>query len=335
MKKLLLAVLVVSILCGSVWYWRGTLAVDSADQVRILVSIPQGSSLSSVSKLLSDRGLIRSVTAFSFYGRLHGLSSSIKAGSYVLQRSMNAVDIMKILSGGHGAEVIITIPEGFTVKDIDVLLAAKGLTKPGELINCAKTCDFSTFTFLPSFKGLADRGGKVEGYLFPDTYFVFQNEFVPKFFLERLLGTFQKRIVVDLKKDISESGHSLKDIMTMASLVEAETRNSQERPIVAGILWKRLSSHMSLGVDAALRYILDKQTASITESDLLTKSPYNLRKSAGLPPGPIGNPSLSSISASLHPQDSPYFYYLHDSEGQIHYAITNDEQNRNRARYLQ
>src|SRR5207248_1353467 len=106
------------------------------------------------------------------------------------------------------------IPEGYTVKDIDALLTQKGLINAGELIKCAQTCDFSSFDFLPNASGIAPRGGKLEGYLFPDTYFVDAGQFVPKFFLERLLGTFKARVVDAMAKDIKVSGRSLHQIMT-------------------------------------------------------------------------------------------------------------------------
>ncbi|HVW66180.1 MAG TPA: endolytic transglycosylase MltG, partial [Candidatus Peribacteraceae bacterium] len=252
------------------------------------------------------------------------------------QSSMDTPAIIGALKGGKTQQEVITIPEGYTVEDIDALLAKKGLIQPGDLVHCAQTCDFSSFAFLPKDTAdLAPRGGKVEGYLYPDTYYVETDNFVPKFFIERLLSTFKAKVLDPDAADIKASGRSANDIVTMASLIEKETRNADERPTVSGILWKRLDQHMTLGVDAAVRYVLDRGNQPITASDLQVESPYNLRKEQGLPPGPIASPSLSSIEAALHPQASPYFYYLHDSNGNIHYAVTNDEQNANRAKYLQ
>lgn len=125
------------------------------------------------------------------------------------------------------------------------------------------------------------------------------------------------------------------DIITMASLIEEESRHDEERAIISGILWKRFDEGIGLYVDASNRYILDKPTAAITANDLNMDSPYNLRKYRGLPPGPIANPSIGSIRAALNPESSPYYYYLHGNDGRIHYAVTNDEHNVNRARYLQ
>ncbi len=323
------------ILLGAYGAYRFELsAVDGGSESRVLVDIPSGSSLVKIADLLASKGVVRSSFAFRIYARLHGYASSLPAGSFVVRPSMNVKEVIETLTGTVGEEVTITVPEGYTVKDMDALLAKKGLIQPGELLHCAQTCDFSTFDFLPHRSGLAPRGGKLEGYLFPDTYFVLTHDFQPKFFLERLLGTFRKRVVDPLAPDIATSGHSLHEIVTMASLVEEESRRDDERHVIAGILWKRLQQGVPLGVDAAVRYIVGATSSALTKDDLDLASPYNLRKVRGLPPGPIASPGLASIRAALRPTPTPYLYYLHGADGVIHYAQTNDEHNKNRALYL-
>ncbi|MDD4318773.1 MAG: endolytic transglycosylase MltG [Candidatus Peribacteraceae bacterium] len=332
-----IAITIVAVLILSfVWYKHALSPVDASDDVRSIIEIPKGSSVAAIADILEEQGIIRSSSAFSLYARRHGQTASMKAGSFVLRPSMGVPAVVETLTKGTATEASVTIPEGYAVSDIDALLAEKGITKAGEIAACARTCDFASFTFLPAdVKNLASRGGKLEGYLFPDTYFVLENEFVPKFFLERLLGTFRTRVVEGLAEDIRASGRPLHEIVAMASLVEEESRKGEERNVVAGILWKRLEAGMGLGVDAAVRYAVNKPRAAITKTDLDLDSPYNLRKYRGLPPGPIANPSLESIKAALHPKATEYWYYLHDDNGQIHYAVTNDEHNRNRALYLQ
>lgn len=332
MKKLLLLLIGIGIVVY-VWYARAMLPVGGSTASR--VTVEKGMSVAEVGAMLQEKGLIRSPAAFKVYLKLHGAETGVQAGTFLLRPSMSTAEIVDVLRTGKSEEVSLTIPEGWTVSEIDALLAENGLADAGAVLDCLKRCDFSTFDFLPkATKGLAPRGGRLEGYLFPETYFVNAAEFVPKFFLERLLGTFRARVIDAYGDDIAASGHSLHEVVTMASLVEAETRTDAERPIVAGILWKRLREGMPLGVDATVRYIVDKPTGPITQSDLETVSPYNTRKVRGLPPGPIASPSMSSILATLHPEDSPYWYYLHDGSGVIHYATTNDEHNENRRRYL-
>lgn len=333
MKKLLLLVLGLCIVAYA-WYLHELSPFGGSSAIR--VKVESGMSVERVGALLEEKGLIRSLAAFKLYMKLHGAESGVQAGTFIFRPNMSVEEIVNVLRSGKSEEISLTIPEGWTVEDIDALIARNGLADSGAVLDCLKRCDFSTFDFLPpaSTKELSARGGRLEGYLFPETYFVNEADFVPKFFLERLLGTFRARVIQEHKDEIATSGHSLHEIITMASLVEAETRTDAERPIVAGILWKRLKQGMLLGVDATVRYIVDKSTEPITQSDLEIASPYNTRKFKGLPPGPIASPGLTSILAALKPQESPYWYYLHDSKGVIHYATTNDEHNENRRRYL-
>ncbi len=331
MKKLLLLTLGLCIVAYA-WYQHELSPLGGTSAVRLTVE--QGMTVEQVGALLSQKGLIRSPFSFKTYMKLQRAQTQVQAGTFIFRPSMSVEEIVQVLRTGKSEEVALTIPEGWTVQDIDTLLVRKGIASSGAVLDCLTRCDFSTFDFLPIVSGLAERGGRLEGYLFPETYFVDESQFVPKFFLERLLGTFRTRVIQKESDAIAASGHSLHEIVTMASLVEAETRTDSERPIVAGILWKRFEAGMPLGVDATVRYIVEKSTEPITQSDLDTKSPYNTRKFKGLPPGPIESPGLASILAALKPQESPYWYYLHDSKGLIHYASTNEEHNENKRRYL-
>lgn len=305
-------------------------------ELRRTVTIPSGSSISSITDMLEEEGMIRSGLAFRVFLKFHHPDAVFQAGSFVLRPSMTVEEINNVLSTGVGQEMIVTVPEGWTVKDIDTLLTAKHLIQTGALIRCAQACDFSSFDFLPIGKksSLAKRGGLIEGYLYPDTYFIVADDFEPKFFLERLLSTFRKRVLDRFAVDTERSGRSFHEIITMASLIEKETRTDEERRVVAGILWKRFDAGRGLDVDAATRYILEKTTSALTGADLNNSSPYNTRKFRGLPPGPIASPGIKSIEAALHPEESEYWYYLHGHDGNIRYAITNEEHNINKYKYL-
>ncbi|MDD5751391.1 MAG: endolytic transglycosylase MltG [Candidatus Peribacteraceae bacterium] len=332
MKKFFLIVGVV-LLAAFFWYRHGLWSAGSA-QNRTVVTVESGMSVSAIADLLAEKDIIRSPSVFRLYVRLHGMQTKLQAGRFVLSGDMSVPEMVEVLRSGKSQEISVTIPEGWTVKDIDAAIARLGLAASGSILDCAQRCDFSSFDFLPEVSGLAERGGKLEGYLYPDTYFADTANFVPKFFLERMLGAFRKNVVTGQAEAIKASGYSLHEIVTMASLVEEETKTDEERPVVAGILWKRYDGNIGLGVDATVRYILDKPKSAITLSDLDTVSPYNTRKFRGLPPGPIANAGLKSIRAALDPQESPYWYYLHDAKGLIHYATTNEEHNENRRQYL-
>ncbi len=337
MRKLILPVIglvVIVLVARTVGYRRGLQPLNAQDTTRTVVTIPTGASTAQIAQLLEEKDVIRSAKAFRRFVREEGVDGRLQAGSFVVLPSMSVAEVARALTGGSAQEAIVTIPEGLTVAEIDALLAEKGLTAAGELTACARTCDFSSFTFLPDASGLAQRGGALEGYLYPDTYFVVATDFDVKAFLDRLLTTFRTRVVEGRDAEIRASGRSLHDVVIMASLIEKETRTNDERPVVSGILWKRLDEGIGLGVDAAVRYILEKPTAPLTRQDLDVDSPYNLRRYRGLTPGPIANAGMRSIDAALRPQESPYYYYLHGIDGVIRYARTNDEHNANKARYL-
>ncbi len=334
MKKLVLRILGFLVVLGILvfaWYRFELGAVDASSDARVSVTIPAGAGLSSIADILEEKGVIRSSTAFSWYVRVSNQDHLLRAGAYALQTSMDATQIARVLTGDSAGEVSITIPEGFTVANVDRLMAERGFTETGAIIACAKTCDFMEYDFLPTVNG---PGGRVEGYLYPDTYFVGGEGSDPKAFLDRLLTTFETNVVKELSGSLLASDHTLHEIVTMASLIEEEAANDDERATISGILWKRFDEGILLGVDAAVRYIVGKPREALTRADLAVDSPYNLRTKRGLPPGPIANPGLASIKAALEPEASPYYYYLHGNDGKIHYAVTNDEHNLNRQKFL-
>jgi UPF0755 protein len=298
MKKLVLLIGIV-LLAGYLWYGWALRGLPDR-QVNTSVRIDPGFSVVRIAALLSQEGIVRSAFAFRIRVRLRGVDSALKAGTYVFAPNVSVDDVIDHLVTGETSETAVTIPEGFTVLDIDTLLAKRGLIMPGEFSACARTCDLQEFAFLPTGADLAERGGRVEGYLFPETYFVPTSSFSSETFMKRLLTEFRKRVVDGLSSDLAASKRSLHQIVTMASLIEEETRTQEERPVVSGILWKRFDATMGLGVDAAVRYVLNKPSAAITVTDLEIASPYNLRKFRGLPPGPIANPSIASIRAALN-----------------------------------
>jgi UPF0755 protein len=334
MKKLLYVLLVVAVFYG-VNEWRYARNIQPLHRLGVTkdVVIEPGSSVKAIANQLKTAALIKNANAFVRYVTTNDLESSLQAGSYVLSSNQSVAVIAATLQNAKSTQMRITIPEGFTVKDIDDLLTERELITTGELINCANTCDVSAFAFLPDVNYLP-RGGKVEGYLFPDTYFIDSTNFSAEQFMGRLLQTFEQKIINEHKQQLLESDYTLNQIITMASMVEKESRLPSEQPLVAGILWKRLEEGISLGVDATVRYLVSKDTAPITRTDLDTDSPYNTRLYRGMPPGPIANPGLQTIEATLEPEQSPYYYYLHGNDGQIRYARTNDEHNTNKARYL-
>lgn len=299
--------------------------VSDSSQERITFQVEKGDSAREIATNLQKKNIIVSDWVFTRYIQEKGLDGQLKSGTFVLRPNETIPELAEVLVGERIEELTVTIPEGYTVKDIDELLKEKGLVKKSEFLTCAEECSFA-FEFLKN-----KNNNSLEGFLFPDTYFIDPSTFAPESFINQLLSTFQKRISA-MEKDIPAG--KLYDTVIMASLIEKEASTDTERPVVAGILWKRLENNWYLGVDATTRYYKDDWIGEITSTDLQDKNPYNTRNNLGLPPTPIASPGLASLKAAIYPTATEYWYYLHDNKGQIHYAKTLPEHEQNKLKYL-
>lgn len=298
--------------------------VDFKGEQQLFV-VDSGESISEIITNLQEGNLVHSVLGAKIAFRLSGVSA-IKDGSYNISPRMDTWQIARVMGAGETSTARIIIPEGFTTNQIAERLDAQGVIT-------AKDFLFSAENFPPDFDFLKGRpNNSLEGYLFPDTYNMNKGTSADSL-VRQMITNFDRR-TNSLAKDIEASGYSLHEVLTIASLVEKEARTDGVRKMVAGIIFNRLNIGMRLDIDATVRYLTNNWKNPITSSDLNINSPYNTRKNAGLPPGPICNPGLSSIKAVLSPTDSDYFYYLHDADGNTHYAKTLAEHNVNKAKYL-
>lgn len=286
--------------------------------------VEKGQSISAVIASLKEEGFIRSEFGTKVAFRLNR-ASSVQAGTYNVSPRMDAWQIANILGASETATVRVTIPEGYTVNQIAGTLNDKGVITASDFINAAK--DYSSDLELLMHR----TSGSLEGYLFPDTYNM--NRGTPaQDLIGQMLDNFVKRVEPVLLSP--DSRFNVHQIITLASLVEKEARTDEDRKLIAGVLMNRLAAGMRLDVDATVRYIINDWDNPITQSDLNIDSPYNTRKYAGLPPGPICNPGLAAIQAVVSPTDSNYLYYLHDAEGNTYYAKTLEQHNAHKAKHL-
>ena len=269
------------------------------------VAIARGLSLAEAAAELEQERIIKSKAAFVFLARLLGEEKKLKSGDYFFSKPLKATDVLRRLSNGdYGlVPVKITIPEGFDAEDIANIF--KGFK------------NFDRRKFLEKVSSQ-----KLEGYLFPDTYY-----FLPNMDEDEIIKIMRE----NFEKKVGKIDY---DVLIMASLVEKEVNSSEDRRVVAGILWKRLNAGMPLQVDAVFPYIFKGDKKRILFEDLEIDSPYNTYKYKGLPPTPICNPGLDAINAARHPKDSPYWYYLSGKDGKTHFARTFDEHKLNKERYL-
>ena len=305
-RKFFILSLLISFFVGII-VWQGIyLPKDPLKTENIIFSVKKGENLYQIAKNLEKEGLIKSRFFFILYVVANGKEKKLKAGEYFLSPSMNIPDISKKIVVGDIAKIKVTIPEGYTVKDIENKL---NLKLPGE---------------------------NLEGYLFPDTYY-FPARVSAQEVVKIMKENFERKIA-PLQPEIERQGKTIEEIIIMASLIEKEVYNTKECPdcknLVSGILWKRLKNRMPLQVDATITYITGKKTTKIPIEDLKIDSPYNTYKYLGLPPAPICNPGLESILAALYPKESEYWYYLTTPEGKVIFSKTLTEHNINKAKYL-
>lgn len=307
--------------------------VRAGSSLNISFSIKKGDSLNNIAKNLKEKELILNENAFVRYARSNNIDRKIIAGRFLLNQNMVIPDIAKKITDPAQGEIILTVPEGFTIKEIDQRLADLGVNQMDDFVKAVKEFNlYDKYPFLVE-ENIRKLAYPLEGFLFPDTYFLDPNRFKNQDLIELMLKNFQKKMPEDLIAISKLNSQSLYDVITMASIVEKEIKTVKDRPIVAGILWKRLKNGWQLGADATLLYLKDSRT--IGQKQLQEDFPYNTRKNTGLPPGPISNPGLISINAAINSEPSPHFYYLtKPGSGEVVYAKTNDEHNANKAKYL-
>lgn len=275
-----------------------------------LVSIPSGTSGTAAAKLLEERNVVTSAVLLRIATIATGGTRGIKAGDYFFDRPQGILAVARRLSRGeHGlAPVRVLLPEGSSSKDMGAILA-RHLSR----------VDAAAF---------AREASSYEGYLFPDTYF-----FLPTATSGDVIAVLRATFEEKTGRTIPGATSS-RDLVIMASILEEEARGFEDRQIISGILWKRLAEGMRLQVDAPFSYLLGKASHELTVGDLAIDSPYNTYAYPGLPPAPISNPGLDSLVAAANPTTTPYWFYLSDSEGAMHYAATFEEHLANKARYI-
>jgi len=289
----------------------------------VRVSIPAGSSARKIATILHDDGVIRSPLVFVLTCRLSGASRELKPGVYGIAPSLGVPKIIEMLAKGESLEAWVTIPEGYTVRQIADVLHDKQFVDGDAFVQMAVLhgTEFASYDFIP--------GDSLEGYLFPDTYLIERGQDSQQI-IDKMLATFDSKIVEPLRADIEHTvlerfrltgdqfDEGLRRVITMASLVEREARIPFDRPVIAAVLWNRLKRGMRLEVCATVSYVPGESRENklrVLTVDTRTDSPYNTYRFAGLPPGPICNPGLASVEAVLHPANVDYLFYVARPDG--------------------
>jgi len=289
------------------------------------VVIARGASAAEVARQLQNEGVIRSALAFRFLARAKHLETDVRAGEYRFTPQQSAAEILtRVTTGGSQVAVWVTIPEGFTAREIAATLAERGLGSEDALR------EYFLHTPLDIERGV--RSVNLEGYLFPDTYLM-PLDSTPAALARIMTDEFKTKLPKDAAARAKRLHLSIPQIVTLASLIEREAKADDERRLMAGVYYNRLAKEMPLEVDATIEYTFAHHKDVITRADLARDTPYNTYLHFGLPPTPIANPGLPSLEAAFDPQKSEYLFYVYKGKGHHAFARTLEEHNANVARY--
>lgn len=277
------------------------------------IEIKDGATLNDIAKTLQDNGIILEPYSFKIWAHLTGNEKKFKSGIYELTPVKTVFELFSALSkGGKPKEILVTIIEGFTTKDIAERLFEKGIVK-----------DFDSFyNFIK----------KDEGYLYPDTYYFYENESY-----ESIVSKMKERLLELLPKNFKElaqsKGLTEREVIILASIVEKEAKFDEDRPLIASVFLNRLKIGMPLQADPTILYALGLHKEWLSKEDYQIDSPYNTYKYAGLPPTPICNPSIKSILAVLQAPNTSYYYFMTTPEGHAIFSKTLEEHEANLRKY--
>ena len=316
----------VSILLACVgWIAANDVLALNKEAKETTVTISKEDSFNEVASLLKKEGLIEYKSLFKLFASITGGKDKVVPGTYTLNTDM---DYRALLSGmsinsSTKAEVTVTIPEGYSVAQIFQLLEDRGVSTVEELTQVASEHDYN-FSFLKDIP-LGD-ANRLEGFLYPDTY-QFNTPHSALYVINKMLVNFDQKYTDELRAKVAESGYSIREILTIASLIEKETDGS-DRTKIASVIYNRLNNPNAgtvgfLQIDATLAYLNGGKVP--TEEDKAIDSPYNTYKYKGLPPAPIANPGLASIQAALNPESTNYFYYALGDDNVHHYFKSYEE----------
>lgn len=306
--------LVLLFLFAKMYYKKAIGPVSPDNSVEVSFEIPLGSSTSKVGEILKNNGLINSKIVFKNIVKKEGLGDKLKAGQYTLNTGMDMYEIAQHLSkGGSNINVVkITIPEGFELKQISKRLADNNIVDEEAFILLAS--DANNFKDKFEFLQELPSNSTLEGYLFPSTYEI-EKGADEKVIIEMMLNKFQEVYETSIKGKFEESGLSLNELITLASIVEREGKVDEERPLIAAVFYNRIDRGMLLESCATVQYALGERKEKLSFDDLKVKSDYNTYINKGLPPGPIASPGLKSIEAAVNPDDVDYLFFVSNGDG--------------------
>lgn len=287
----------------------------------VTIEVKKGATVSTVGLRLSREKIIANYLYFRIYYRLFFAGASIKSGEYQFDRPMTIKEVIEMLTQGRVVLHKVTIQEGLIIKEIAALLEqARGISAESFI----KAANNMTLV-----QDLAPGADSLEGFLYPDTYHV-RRDTDANDMVRLLVNKFKENFTDSMKWRAEKLGMSIRQVVTLASLIEKETSSREERFLISSVFHNRLKLGMTLGCDPTIIYALKrmgKYTGKLGWKDLKLDSPYNTRLYSGLPPGPICNPGYASIEAALFPENTQYLYFVAKNPQSHYFSKTLDEHN--------
>lgn len=306
----------------------GQLKRPSALEHAVIIEIPSGAGVNEIADQLNQEGIISSAWTFKAYAVLSGAYKQLPSGRFKFEPGLTTQEVVQLLASGTvRQEIEVTLLEGWTIQEMDDYLSGDlGLFEPGQFTQAAQVTDSrlilpdETYDFLQS----KPTDANLEGFLFPDTYRLFIDS-GPEDLVKKMLDNFGQKATPELRQKFQAQGLTVFEAVVLASILEREVQTLEDKKIVAGLLYARLSAGMPLQVDSTVAYAQHKSGTLLTTQDLQTDSAYNTYTRTGLPVGPIANPGLDALKAVGNPTFTDYVYFITDKEGVVYYSITYQE----------
>lgn len=326
LKRLVLLLLLVLVVAGAGGWWiyskvnepfRG---YTTAEQ---FVDIQPGTGPVGIGQRLIDAGVVRDPWTFRAALLISGRARELKAGEYRFDKPMDALEVIDKIRRGDVYQRLLTFREGLTMLEMAAVFEQKGFGTAADFLKAASDP--------AAIRDLDPAARDLEGYLFPETYALPRGT-AAREVVARMVTAFKNAFDQDLRQAAAADGLSVRQVITLAALVEKETGAADERPLVAAVYRNRMKLHMAMQADPTVIYALQKAgkyNGNLTREDLQFDSPYNTYRYAGLPPGPIASPGRASLQAAVHPAPVDYVYFVSRNDGTHTFATTLDEHNKN------
>ena len=314
----IIAGLVLALAVAGYWYMNysnNNASLATGQKIQFVVK--PGMTTADIANMLHKLKLINTPESFRMAAKLRGLDNSLQAGEYEVITGMSNKDIVEILSKGEVRYLVFTVPEAYTIDQIAAKLEKEGLGSAAAFKNAAK--NYTPYSYMETNDPNVIY--KAEGFAYPATYYL-TTGIDEKDILTLMVKEFNGRLTTELREQAKKEKIKIRDLVNIAAMVEQEAVFPEERPLIAGVFLKRLSIYMPIQSDTTIQYILGVQKENLTIADTKIKSPYNTYQHIGLPPGPIGNPSIDAINAVLNAEQTDFLYFVADKKGHHQFTKT-------------